>query len=104
LREVDGSVAEHGGTNGEMKGLTCGAHMLVTRKEKRCNHEIRKPERKAPLGECAKAGPAGLDSKEGFKNGIDFEFQRNFEFGKTLRNFTRRFRSNLYMRIFLKFF
>jgi hypothetical protein len=32
-----------------------------------------------------------------------FEFQMNLEFGKTLRNFTRRFRRNLDMRIFPKF-
>jgi hypothetical protein len=35
---------------------------------------------------------------------IDFEFQMNLDFGKTLMNFTRRFRRNLDMRIFLKFF
>jgi hypothetical protein len=45
--------------------------------------------------------PAGLDSREGFKFEIDSEFQMNLEFGKTLRNFTRRFRRNLNMRIFL---
>jgi hypothetical protein len=49
-------------------------------------------------------GPAGLNSREGIKNGIDFEFQRNLEFGKTLRNSTRRFRRNLDMRIFLNSF
>jgi hypothetical protein len=32
---------------------------------------------------------------------IDFEFQINLDFSKTLRNFTRRFRRNLGMRIFL---
>jgi hypothetical protein len=35
---------------------------------------------------------------------IDFEFLKNIDFGKTLRNFIRRFRRNLDMRIFPKFF
>jgi hypothetical protein len=35
---------------------------------------------------------------------IDFEFQMNLDFSKTLRNFTRRFRKTLDMRIFPKFF
>jgi hypothetical protein len=35
---------------------------------------------------------------------IDFEFQMNLDFSKTLGNFTRRFRKTLDMRIFLKFF
>jgi hypothetical protein len=38
---------------------------------------------------------------EGFKMEIDFEFLMNLDFAKTLRNFTRRFRRNLDMRIFL---
>jgi hypothetical protein len=39
-----------------------------------------------------------------FKWKFDFEFQMNSEFGRTLRNFTRRFKMNLDMRIFPKFF
>jgi hypothetical protein len=39
-----------------------------------------------------------------FKWKIDFEFQMNLYFGRILRNFTRRFRRNLDMRIFPKFF
>jgi hypothetical protein len=35
---------------------------------------------------------------------IDFVFQMNLDFGKTLMNFTRRFRRNLDLRIFHKFF
>jgi hypothetical protein len=35
---------------------------------------------------------------------MDVKFQMNLEFGKTLTNFTRRFRKNLGMRIFPKFF
>jgi hypothetical protein len=35
---------------------------------------------------------------------IDFEFQMNLDFGRTLRNFTRRFRRNLDMKIFLNSF
>jgi hypothetical protein len=35
---------------------------------------------------------------------INFEFQMNLDFGKTLRKFTRRFRRNLDTRIFPKFF
>jgi hypothetical protein len=38
--------------------------------------------------------------REGFKMEIDFEFQMNLDFGKTLWNFTKRFRRNLDMRIF----
>jgi hypothetical protein len=35
---------------------------------------------------------------------LTFEFQMNLEFGETLNNFTRRFRFNLDMKIFPKFF
>jgi hypothetical protein len=53
---------------------------------------------------AGRVGPTGPDSREGFKNRIDFKFQRNLELGDTLRNFTRRFRIYLDMRIFPKFF
>jgi hypothetical protein len=108
----------------EKKGLTCGAHMFVTGEEKRRLGGTRKPEGKMPFSECAKAfwanwakrgggglrgkavrlGRAGPVPREGFKMEIDFEFQMNLNFGKTLMNFTRRFRRNLDMRIFPKFF
>jgi hypothetical protein len=48
------------------------------------------------------AGWAG--PRREFKWKFDFEFQMNLDFGRTLRNFVRRFRRNLEMRIFPKFF
>jgi hypothetical protein len=48
--------------------------------------------------------PAGLDPRRRFKWKLIFEFQQFLEFGKTFRNFTRRFRRNLEMRIFLNSF
>jgi hypothetical protein len=39
-----------------------------------------------------------------FKCKFDFKFQMNLKFGRTLRNFTRRFRRNLDIKIFPKFF
>jgi hypothetical protein len=111
----------------EKKGLTCGAHMSVTGVEKRRNSGICRPEGKAPFSGCAKAfrdgwakrGCGDLRGEVGqhgaswagwagprreFKWKFDSEIQMNLEFGRTLRNFTRRFRRNLDMRIFPKFF
>jgi hypothetical protein len=43
---------------------------------------------------------AGPDPGEKSKWEFDFEFQMNLDFGRTLRNFTRRFRRNLGMSFF----
>jgi hypothetical protein len=48
--------------------------------------------------------PAGPDPRRRFKWKLIFKFQEFLEFGKTLRNFTRRYRMNLDMRIFPKIF
>jgi hypothetical protein len=50
-----------------------------------------------------RAGPVGPDPREDSNEKLIFEFQMTLEFDSTLRNFTRRFRSNLDMRIFPKF-
>jgi hypothetical protein len=47
---------------------------------------------------------AGPNSREDSNKKLIFEFQMNLEFGRTLWNFTRRFRRNLEMLIFPKFF
>jgi hypothetical protein len=71
---------------------------------------------------CGPAGPAGqggglrrgsrlvwvswvgwVRPRREIKWKFNFEFQMNLDFGRTLRNFTRRFRRNLDMRIFSKF-
>jgi hypothetical protein len=49
-------------------------------------------------------GRLGRFLEKVLKMEIDFEFQMNLDFGKTLRNFTRRFRRNLDLRFFPKFF
>jgi hypothetical protein len=43
-------------------------------------------------------------SQEEIEMELIFEFQMILQFGKTLRNFMRRFRRNLDMRILTKFF
>jgi hypothetical protein len=48
------------------------------------------------------AGWAGSQGK--IQMELTFEFQMNLEFGETLNNFMRRFRFNLDMKIFPKFF
>jgi hypothetical protein len=85
---------------------------------------MRKPKEKVPFGEYAKAsqaswaewggsgllggagwhGRAGTVPRGDFKWKLIFEFQINLDFGKTLRISTRRFRRNLDVRIFPKFF
>jgi hypothetical protein len=72
---------------------------------------MHKLEVKAPFGECAKGSHADW-AEHGerladwarvqmrFKYEMIFEFQGILEFGKTLRNSTRRFRTNLDMGIF----
>jgi hypothetical protein len=114
---------------GENKGLTLWGphHMSVTGEEKRRNVGIHRPERKAPFSECAKAFRDGWAKRGGddlrgevgqhgasradwgrprreFKWKFDFEIQMNLEFGKTLRNLIGRFRRNLDMKIFPKYF
>jgi hypothetical protein len=51
--------------------------------------------------DVGKARSVGPDPREDSNEKLIFEFQMNLEFGRTLRNFTRRFRRNLDMRIFL---
>jgi hypothetical protein len=56
--------------------------------------------------EARRAGARRIGPDPGeISNGkFDFEFQLNLNFGKTLGNFTRRFRWNLDMMIFPKLF
>jgi hypothetical protein len=56
------------------------------------------------VGQCGWTGPAGPDPKGDSNGNLIFEFQGFLEFGKTLRNSTRRFKRNLGMGIFPKFF
>jgi hypothetical protein len=49
-------------------------------------------------------GPTGLESKVSLKSDLIFKFQWILKFAKTLGNFTRRFRRNFDLRMFLKFF
>jgi hypothetical protein len=62
---VGSSTAEHGSAGREKKGLTCGAHMSVIGKEKRCFSGMRKPEGKIPFSEYAKASRAGWAERGG---------------------------------------
>jgi hypothetical protein len=55
-------------------------------------------------GRRGRAGPARPYHRERFQMEMIFKFQWNLKFGKTLENSTRRFRWNLDMRIFHKFF
>jgi hypothetical protein len=50
------------------------------------------------------AGLVGPDPRDDSNEKLIFELHMNLEFGRTLRNFTRRFRRNLDRRIFAKFF
>jgi hypothetical protein len=52
----------------------------------------------------SEAGLAGLDPRRKFRRDLIFEIQINLDFGKTLRNSTRRFRRNLDMGNFPNFF
>jgi hypothetical protein len=56
------------------------------------------------LGKLGWRSEAGLDSEEDLKRKLVFKFHLNLDFGKSWRKFTRRFRRNLDMGIFLKFF
>jgi hypothetical protein len=58
----------------------------------------------AASGKLGQRGVAGLDSEANSKRKLVFKFQLNLDFGKTWRNFTRRFRWYLDMGIFSKFF
>jgi hypothetical protein len=49
-------------------------------------------------------GPAGPDSEKDSNRKLIFEIQFHLDFGKIWRNSTKRFRRNLDMRIFPKFF
>jgi hypothetical protein len=55
-----------------------------------------------PVGPVQWPRPVGLIQQK-HQNGFIFEFKYISEFGKTLKNFTRRFRRNLDTRIFPKF-
>jgi hypothetical protein len=52
----------------------------------------------------SEAGWSGPDPRGKFRRDLIFEIKMNLDFGKTLRIFTMRFRRNLDMGIFLKFF
>jgi hypothetical protein len=52
----------------------------------------------------AGVGEAGPDPRRKFRRDLIFEIQMNLDFGKTLRISIRRFRRNLGMGIFPKFF
>jgi hypothetical protein len=115
------------GVGGKRKELTVGAHMAVTGEKKGITTGMHKPKEKTHFGEYAKVsradwaewggggqrgkagrrgrvGPVGPDPRRGFKWKLIFEFQINLDFGKPLRNSIKRFRRNLDMRIFPKFF
>jgi hypothetical protein len=125
--EIIDSAAELSGIGGEKKELTVGARVSATGKRKGATGEKHKLEEKAPFGECTKGSRADWAKRRGgslrgkagrcrehwvgwaglqiiFKQEMIFKFQCILEFGKTLRNSTRRFRRNLDMRIFSKFF
>jgi hypothetical protein len=55
-------------------------------------------------GRACWRGWTGLDPRGDSNGNLIFKFQGFLEFGKTLRNYTRRFRRNLGMGIFPKFF
>jgi hypothetical protein len=57
--------------------------------------------RRAGVG---RVGPAGPDPRRDFKCKLIFKFHMSLDFGKTLRMSIRRFRRNLNMRVFPKFF
>jgi hypothetical protein len=59
---------------------------------------------KVKRASTGKTGPSGLDPRGKFRRDLIFEIQMNLDFGKMLRISTRRFRKNLDMGIFLKFF
>jgi hypothetical protein len=103
------------------RGPTGGARMAVTREREGATTGMHKPEEKVPFGECAKASQAewggdglrggkgrcrraGLDPGGDFESKLIFEFRMNLDIGKNLRISIRRFRRNLDMRIFPKFF
>jgi hypothetical protein len=58
----------------------------------------------AAYGKLGRHGEAGPDLEEDSKWKLVFKFQMNLDFGKTSRNFTWRFRSNLDMGFFPKFY
>jgi hypothetical protein len=88
------------GTNQKGKCIRCGRH-LHTGQTGRLGEAAAWEEGWAGVG---KAEPVGPDPMEDSNEKLIFKFQMNLEFGKTLRNFTRRFRRNLDIRIFPKFF
>jgi hypothetical protein len=81
----------------------------VTKEREGVTARLQKPERgggglwgrRVSVGELSQLGriPGGVSN-----GNWTFEFQMNFEFDETLRNFTRRCRRNLDMGIFPKFF
>jgi hypothetical protein len=55
-------------------------------------------------GITRRTGPIGPGPRKNSNGKIIFGFQLSLDFGKTLRNYTMRFKRNLDMRIFPKFF
>jgi hypothetical protein len=52
----------------------------------------------------AQTGPVGPDSRRDSYWNLIFQFSMVLEFGKSLRNYARKFRRNLDLGIFPKFF
>jgi hypothetical protein len=75
--------------------------------ERRHNCQNAQTQRKDTVASGVKwagVGEAGPDPRRKFRRDLIFEIQMNLDFGKTLRISIRRFRRNLGMGIFPKFF
>jgi hypothetical protein len=104
--------------------LTCGAHMSVIGKREGDVAQRHKSMKEMysdkddmgtqaywagwarwwPVGSGRPTQASWARSQEEIQMELIFKFQMNLEFGKTLRNFTRRYRRNLNLRILTKFF
>jgi hypothetical protein len=120
-------MAKRGGAGGEKKASYVGSTCQWEKREKVTSLEGANKKGKhipqgchwhtgqtSQLGEAVtweegwagagKARPVGLDPREDSNEKLIFKLEMNSKFGRTLRNFTRRFRRNLDMMIFPKFF